>query len=77
VGLSNGVVVGTSLVVLGAGASDGLTEGAGFDEVRSGSTRDELSPDGVGVAAGCREALSWLSGVDSAEGLSFCLRTAA
>jgi hypothetical protein len=51
--------VGTSLVVLDTGVSDGLTEDTGVDEGRSDSIRDEITSDGLGVAEGFREALSW------------------
>jgi hypothetical protein len=55
---SDGVVVGTSLIELGTGVSEGLTDEAAVDEARSESMRDEIISDGVGVAEGCREALS-------------------
>jgi len=50
--------VGTSLIELGAGVSDGLTEETGVDEARSDSMLEEIISDGVGVAEGCRDALS-------------------
>lgn len=50
--------MGTSLIELGAGVSDGLTEETGVDEARSDSMLEEIIPDGVGVAEGCRDALS-------------------
>ena len=55
---SDGVVVGTSLIELGAGVSDILTEEASVEEGRSDSMLEEIIPDGVGVADGCRDALS-------------------
>ena len=73
---SVGIEVGTSLAVLDTGVSDGLTEDTAVDEGRSDSIRDEITSDGLGVAERFREALSWPC-VDSAEGLSSCLRTAA
>jgi hypothetical protein len=56
---SVGIEVGTSLVVLDTGVSDGLTEDTGVDEGRSDSVCDEITSDGLGVAEGFREALSW------------------
>jgi hypothetical protein len=51
-GSSEAVVVGTSLVVLADGVSEGLTEEITVDEGRADSLRDDDTSDGVGVAEG-------------------------
>ena len=52
-GPSEAVVVGTSLMVLIDGVSEGLTEEATVDEDRAGSLRDDDTSDGVVVAEAC------------------------
>jgi hypothetical protein len=52
VGLSEAVVVGTSLLVLGVGKAEGFTDEAIVEEDRSDSIRDDGSSEGLWVIEG-------------------------